>query len=796
MREFSLSPTPLGHLIRPCLNKVFVATLAITLVGGGVLQARERGSQGDSDYNLVTVTLTPSSATVGTGGTVGFTASASHASANENISWSVDGVWQGDSRTGTIPGLYQTVTYYAPLTPGTHIVTATSDFNNTKSASATVTVTGKGTQAPVAVTITPSSATLRAGTSTALAASVTGSSNTAVTWAVDGVAGGNATVGTITGSGDSVTYTAPAAAGSHTVTATSAATTSASASAVVTVQAAATVAVALSPATVSLNTGATTTLTATVTGSSNTAVTWTVDGVAGGNASVGTITGTGDSVTYTAPATAGSHTVTATSAASAASSASTAVTVQAASGSAKVALAYPGSSTVNVSGSMLFTATVTGTTTAGVNWTVDGVANGNATVGTITTGTGNDTVLYKAPAATGSHTVSAVSAAGGTAASVAVTVAATAYTVTNPTSNYNVKTYGATGNGSSDDTAAIQNAINAASAAGGGLVEVPAGTYMINCAYQSGEVGLLMQSNVTLQLDSGAMLKTKAGAPGTSYMVMFNGGSNMNLVGPGVLDGNKSAVGLGDNENIGFWGGSNIVLAGFTSQNAGQDGIYIDGYDSGPVEGPVTNVLIYGVTCTANGRNGMSPEGANGLIVRDCTFSNQSSSNPGNGIDCEPINNQKPNNYSIFNCTFTGNTGGGLQSGPDDSGDNATFTNMTYAFNTVTNCGNYGIEAQDGTGPVQILNNNVSGIYTATGVMAEWPGYGIMLRGSNGISNVTISGNTVSGCTSDGIFLNSASASTCSYNTVTGNGGEGIYNQSGSGVTVADNTESGNTGGN
>ena len=557
------------------------------------------------------------------------------------------------------------------------------------------------------------------------------------------------------------------------------------------------VTVSNNPASATVAPSGTVAITATVGGSSNTAVTWTVDGVANGSATVGTITGIGDSVTYTAPAAAGSHTVTATSAASTASSASTAVTVQAASGSAKVALAYPGSSTVNVSGSMLFTATVTGTTTAGVNWTVDGVANGNATVGTITTGTGNDTVLYKAPAATGSHTVSAVSAAGGTAASVAVTVAATAYTVTNPTSNYNVKTYGATGNGSSDDTAAIQNAINAASAAGGGLVEVPAGTYMINCAYQSGEIGLLMQSNVTLQLDSGATLKTKSGAPGTSYMVMFNGGSNMNLVGPGVLDGNKSAVGLGDNENIGFWGGSNIVLAGFTSQNAGQDGIYIDGYPAGAgVEAPVTNVLIYGVTCTANGRNGMSPEGPNGLIVRDCTFSNQSSSNPGNGIDCEPINSQKPNNYSIFNCTFTGNTGGGLQSGPDDSGDNATFTNMTYAFNTVTNCGNYGIEAQDGTGPVQILNNNVSGIYTATGVMACYPGYGIMLRGSNGISNVTVSGNTVSGCTSDGILLNSTSASTCTYNTVTNNGGEGIYNQSGSGVTVADNTESGNSGGN
>ncbi|MFE9834032.1 glycosyl hydrolase family 28-related protein [Streptomyces sp. NPDC005551] len=44
---------------------------------------------------------------------------------------------------------------------------------------------------------------------------------------------------------------------------------------------------------------------------------------------------------------------------------------------------------------------------------------------------------------------------------------------------YNVKAYGAIGNGIADDTAAIQNAINAASAAGGGTVYLPTGTYKI-----------------------------------------------------------------------------------------------------------------------------------------------------------------------------------------------------------------------------------------------------------------------------------------------------------------------------
>ena len=44
---------------------------------------------------------------------------------------------------------------------------------------------------------------------------------------------------------------------------------------------------------------------------------------------------------------------------------------------------------------------------------------------------------------------------------------------------YNVKNYGATGNGTTDDTLAIQAAINAASASGGGTIVFPIGTYAV-----------------------------------------------------------------------------------------------------------------------------------------------------------------------------------------------------------------------------------------------------------------------------------------------------------------------------
>ena len=45
---------------------------------------------------------------------------------------------------------------------------------------------------------------------------------------------------------------------------------------------------------------------------------------------------------------------------------------------------------------------------------------------------------------------------------------------------FNVKNYGATGNGSTDDTVAIRNALGAAEAAGGGIVYLPAGNYAVD----------------------------------------------------------------------------------------------------------------------------------------------------------------------------------------------------------------------------------------------------------------------------------------------------------------------------
>ncbi len=101
---------------------------------------------------------------------------------------------------------------------------------------------GSGTTNPpppptpgISVAVSPTSATLAPGATQAFGAAVTGSTNTAVAWSVNGITGGNATVGTISAAG---LYTAPAAVPSPatvTVRATAAASASASAQASVTI---------------------------------------------------------------------------------------------------------------------------------------------------------------------------------------------------------------------------------------------------------------------------------------------------------------------------------------------------------------------------------------------------------------------------------------------------------------------------------------------------------------------------------------------------------------------------------
>ena len=242
----------------------------------------------------VTVTVAPGTASVQIGATQQFTATVANTT-NTAVTWQVNGVAGGNATTGTISsgGLY-TAPASVP-SPATVTVTAVSQADSSKSGTASVTVT---TPPPITVTVAPTTANVAVGATQQFTATVANTSNTAVNWQVNGVAGGNSTVGTITAGG---LYTGPVSVpnpAAVTVTAVSQADNTKTGAATVTVTAAPVITVTVSPSAPSVQVNGTQQFTATVTGTANTAVTWQVNNVAGGNATVGTINASG---LYTAP---------------------------------------------------------------------------------------------------------------------------------------------------------------------------------------------------------------------------------------------------------------------------------------------------------------------------------------------------------------------------------------------------------------------------------------------------------------------------------------------------------------
>jgi hypothetical protein len=340
------------------------------------------------------VTLDLTGPTVVTAGTTSQYTATVTGSSNTSVIWSVNGSIGGDSTVGTIS---TDGGYTAPMSvPASSAVTisATSAADPSVSMSLSVTFTAPPQSDPVTLVLTGPT-TVELGASAHYSATVTGSSNTGVAWSINGVLGGNSTVGTISTKGH---YTAPSVepdSAQVTITATSKADPSVSQNLSVALSAppastggSSSVALALSgPTTVTL--GASAQYSAVVTGDSNTSVIWSINSAIGGNSTVGTISKSGK---YTAPASeppSSKVTITVTSVADPSVAQSLVVTLtapaQASGGDPTVALALSGPTTVTLGTSTQYSAIVTGSSDTTVIWSVNGVTGGDSTVGTIST---------------------------------------------------------------------------------------------------------------------------------------------------------------------------------------------------------------------------------------------------------------------------------------------------------------------------------------------------------------------------------------------------------------------------
>jgi uncharacterized protein YjdB len=311
--------------------------------------------------SVTSVTISPTTANVATGGTEQFSATVQGTVTNKSISWSTN------SGTITSAGVFT-----AASTPGTATITVTSLADPTKTAKAVVTIA-----APVvnSVTISPTTASIATGATQQFSASVSGTvSNKGITWSTS--------AGTISAGG---LVTAPATAGKVTVTATSLADKTKSASASITVSAPTVTGVSISPTTANILTLATQQFAAAVQGNvADKSVTWSASG--GSVSQAGLFTGGASAATIT---------VTATSNADKSKSASATVTLGLPT-ITSISIS-PASTSVSTSGKATFTATVKGTATdTSVTW--------SAAKGTI-----SSSGAYVAPSSATTDTVTATS---------------------------------------------------------------------------------------------------------------------------------------------------------------------------------------------------------------------------------------------------------------------------------------------------------------------------------------------------------------------------------------------------
>jgi polygalacturonase len=154
---------------------------------------------------------------------------------------------------------------------------------------------------------------------------------------------------------------------------------------------------------------------------------------------------------------------------------------------------------------------------------------------------------------------------------------------------FQVSTYGAVGDGTTVDTSALQAALDAAKAAGGGTVVVPAGTFL------SGPI--VVGDGTRLELAAGAVLKMLPMGtwPGATPFITASGAHDIALTGSGTIEGQGQAwwnaltanPSLARPQEVVFSNSTRVQVSGVKLQNPPEEHIWVKGD---------TDVTITGIT--------------------------------------------------------------------------------------------------------------------------------------------------------------------------------------------------------
>lgn len=256
---------------------------------------------------------------------------------------------------------------------------------------------------------------------------------------------------------------------------------------------------------------------------------------------------------------------------------------------------------------------------------------------------------------------------------------------------FNVKNFGAKGDGRANDYAAIQKAIAALSAAGGGTLSFPKGTYYID-EYKVGGKGtnngitnftfkqingLVIDGNGSKIVLKGGWTRTAdyttgkyTGSYANQIGFLFLGCQNLTIrnleVDGGAATISKGMKGLleGPSHGLLLMGCKQVNLQNLHVHHYCSDGLYITHYNN------VITTQVTAAQCrfTNNGRQGMSVIQMRHATFTDCDFLETGMSgqygahSPAAGVDIEPHSaapkvSDGTGDIQFTNCRFVGNLG-------------------------------------------------------------------------------------------------------------------------------------------